>query len=79
MGTNFFYDEMHPTEDLRGREAQRQLEIFRPSGEEYIVIRIGNIDQQHAGEGSSVRIDKAHAEELLIGLERALSYFGWVK
>jgi len=79
MGTNFFYDTMHPTDDVRGEEAERQLEIFRPSGEDHIVIRIGRIGEEHQGAGNSVRIEKRHAQDVLDGLERALGYFGWTK
>lgn len=79
MGTNFFYDEMLPTDDGRAEDAVRQLEIFRPSGENHVCIRIGDIGDQHMGSGPSVLIERKHAEELLEGLERALGYFGWVK
>ena len=46
MGTLFFTDAMHPG-DGRGEEGiLRQVEIFRPSGEEYLTLRIGEPDEQ---------------------------------
>lgn len=79
MGTHFFYTEMLPARDGEDENSQRQLEIFRPSGENYICIRIGDLGEQDTGSGPTVRIEKQHAEELLDSMERALSYFGWVK
>lgn len=81
MGTLFHFDQMLPAEDADATEGggdRRQVEIFRPSGEDYIVLRIGNLNDQHMGSGYAVRLDKAEAVEFLEGTERALGYFGWL-
>ena len=80
MGTLFHYDEMLPAEDVRGDSGdQRQLEVFRPSGEDYIVLRIGDLNDQHIGSGYAVRLDKDSAVRFLEGAESAFRYFGWIE
>lgn len=80
MGTLFHFMEMLPSHDAEARAAgggDRQLEVFRPSGETRIDVRIGPLGEAHTGEGPSVSLDEAAAKELHEGLTRAMLYFGW--
>lgn len=77
MGTLFFTDAMHPG-DGRGEEGiLRQVEIFRPSGEEYLTLRIGEPDEQHQGRGVSVQLTEVGARDLLLGLVAGMHYLGF--
>ena len=81
MATLFHYDQDLPAVDMQADETgtdKRQVEIFRPSGEEYITLRISELNDQHTGSGPAVRLDREEAIAFLEGVERALGYFGWL-
>lgn len=81
MGTLFHFDEVLPAVDGKADAARadtRQVEIFRPSGEDYIALRIGELNEENMGCGPTVRLNKKEAVALLEGVERALGYFGWL-
>ncbi|HZW05820.1 MAG TPA: hypothetical protein VFF65_01755 [Phycisphaerales bacterium] len=64
-------------ESIKAGGGRRQVELFRPSGENHFELRICDLDDEHSGQGYSVRFDKTTARDFLEGVERALGYFGW--
>jgi hypothetical protein len=75
MGTLFHFDEMLPVAGEEG--GKRQVEIFSPSGQTLLVLRIGEIGDQNMGRGAEVALDKKAARDLLEGLQRAMGYIGF--
>lgn len=75
MGTLFHHDRMLPIGD-EGKD-QRQVEIFTTSGTHDLYLRIGNLNEQHMGQGHEVLLKEKDARELLEGLLRAMSYLGY--
>ena len=76
MGTNFFTDTLMPAAHPHGGRT-RQVEIFRPSGQPHLELRIGELDEEHQGRGHTVELNEANARELLSGLISAMSYLGF--
>lgn len=77
MGTIFFTSEMHPAYDRTRHGRKRQVEVYRPSGEQYLAFRIGEIDEEDAGGGVEVMLDEAAAREVLSGLIAGMNYLGF--
>jgi hypothetical protein len=75
MGTLFHHDAMLSTGD--DNEDKRQVEIFTISGTHDLYLRIGNLNEQHMGQGHEVLLTEKGARELLDGLERAMHYLGY--
>ena len=72
MGTIFFYDEMLPVHRYsKSAGSRRQVEVFRPSGTSDIMLRIGNLDEQHMGRGAEVELNQKTALELIEAIETA--------
>lgn len=77
MGTTFFTSEMHPAYGRTRPARKRQVEVYRPSGEEYLSLRIGDLDEEDAGGGVEVMLDEAGAREVLSGLVAGMNYLGF--
>lgn len=77
MGTLFFTDAMHPADGLNEEGISRQVEIFRPSGEDHLTLRIGEPDEEHQGRGASVQLTEAGARDVLQGLIAGMHYLGF--
>ena len=76
MGTLFFTDKLMPA--AHPHEGQkRQVEIYRPSGEQHLELRIGELDEEHQGRGHTVELSQENARELLSGLLSAMHYIGF--
>lgn len=76
MGTSFFTDKMLPAAYPHGGH-KRQVEIYRPSGEQHLELRIGELDEGHQGRGHAVELNEEDARELLSGLISAMHYLGY--
>jgi len=76
MGTSFFTDKLLPAAYPHGGR-RRQVEIYRPSGEQHLELRIGELDEEHQGRGHTVELNEEDARELLSGLLSAMHYLGY--
>ena len=76
MGTSFFTDKLMPAASPHQGHT-RQVEIFRPSGEQHLELRLGELDEEHQGRGYAVELREAEARALLQGLLQAMSYLGF--
>lgn len=77
MGTTFFTDKMMPADVFQEKRGQRQVEILRPSGEDRLVLRLGELDEEHQGRGHAVWLNESDAREVLSGLVAAMNYIGF--
>lgn len=76
MGTLFFTTEMH-LDGAYGATDKRQVEVFRPSGEWWLCLRIGELNERDGGRGAAVQLDEAGAREVLQGLLAGMRYLGF--
>jgi hypothetical protein len=82
MGTHFHFDQMLPASDSEARQhpnSQRQVEILIPSGTREIHLRVGELDQEHQGNGYAVLLKEEDAFALFKSLESAMFYLGYNK
>lgn len=77
MGTLFSTGKMHPAYESSDTGRERQVEIYRPSGEFHLTLRIGEIGEEDAGRGSEVMLDEEGAREVLHGLLAGMGYLGF--
>lgn len=77
MGTLFSTDALHTDGVYEPGNDTRQVEVLRPSGEEYLLLRIGELNEEHMGRGHAVQLDEAGAREVVEGLLRGMFYLGF--
>jgi len=77
MGTTFFADKMMYADSVGTSNHQRQVEILRPSGKQFLVLRMGELDAEDQGTGYGVQLNEENARELLDGLIAAMHYLGY--
>lgn len=75
MGTLHFTDFTLP--DADGDAGEREVTICRPSGEEYLTLRIGEIGERHMPADYAVRLDEEGARLVLDSLLRGMRYLGF--
>lgn len=75
MGTLHFADFALP--DADSEEGEREVTICRPSGEEYLTLRIGEIGERHMPTEYAVKLDEEGARMVLGALLASMRYLGF--